>query len=182
MSIRSLSSTVLAALLLIVGCSTPPPQEDRRPLGNVTAEPRECGLISRDAIARTTGLKDFHTDGTTSVAHFAYCIVTRSPNTSEPAWMAIELRDPPAMPIQALEATRISDKGVSLPSDLGPGFSALIMDKEGAPVGAYALTWTSDGGKLLSVRIARGAPGRDKRADAIEFARQLRPMLLTTKS
>ncbi|MEV0353253.1 hypothetical protein AB0H88_46510 [Nonomuraea sp. NPDC050680] len=178
MSSRALLSASLAALLIMAGCSSPPPQQDRRPLGNITAEPRECGLISRDAIARATGLDDFYADGTTSISHFAYCQVTRSPDTSEPAWMLIELRDPMDTSIQSLEATKLSDKGVSLPTDLGPGFSAAIKDKEGTSVGAYALAWMPDGSKLLSVRIARGAPGRDIRADAIEFAKQLKPFLL----
>ncbi|MFI6176400.1 hypothetical protein ACIA8R_12785 [Nonomuraea sp. NPDC051191] len=151
-------------------------------MGNVTADPRECGLISRDAIARVTGLDDFYTDGTESASHFAYCQVTRSPGTSEPAWMLVELRKPMATSIENLEATKASDKGASLPNGMGPGFSALIRDKAGNPVGAYALAWVSDGSKLLSVRIARGAPGRDVRADAVEFARQLRPILLTATS
>ncbi|MEU7746730.1 hypothetical protein [Nonomuraea sp. NPDC049158] len=87
-----------------------------------------------------------------------------------------------ATSIQSLEATKASDKGVSLPNGLGPGFSALIKDEEGTPVGAYALAWVPDGSKLLSVKIARGAPGRDIRADAVEFAKQLKPFLLSSSS
>lgn len=176
---RLLTSIALAGLLIAAGCSSPPPPEDRRPLGNITAEPRECGLISHDVITRATGLSDFYADGTESAGNFTYCMIKRSPSASEPAWMLIELRDPSTDTIQGLEARRVSDKGTSLPKEMGPGFSAPITDKDGQSVGAYALAWTRDGGKLLSVRIARGAPGRDKRADAIEFARQLRPLLLS---
>ncbi|MEU0564759.1 hypothetical protein ABZ297_05065 [Nonomuraea sp. NPDC005983] len=41
------------------------------------------------------------------------------------------------------------------------------------------LAWHQDGSKMLSIRINQGAPGRDHQADAIEFARQLKPLLLT---
>ncbi|MGW4410923.1 hypothetical protein ACWEJ6_43290 [Nonomuraea sp. NPDC004702] len=180
MSDRALLTAVLATLLIAPACS--PPQQDRRPLGNVTAEPRECGFISRAAIARATGLDDFYTDGTESVSYFGYCQVTASTSVSDPVRMLIELHNPTPTPIQNLEYTKSIDEGISLPNDLGPGFSALIKDKEGAPVGAYVLAWTPDVIKLLSIRIERGAPGRDVRADAIEFARQLRPLLLTSTS
>ncbi|MGW4411909.1 hypothetical protein ACWEJ6_48410 [Nonomuraea sp. NPDC004702] len=148
----------------------------------MTAEPRECGLISRAAITRATGLTEFYASGTELVSHFAFCQVMRSTSVSEPMWMLIELRNPMATSVQSLEFTRASDKGVRLPNGQGPGFSALINDGEGNPVGAYVLAWTSDGIKLLSIRIERGAPGRDVRADVIEFARQLRPILLAPAS
>ncbi|MEU4232012.1 hypothetical protein AB0F17_47635 [Nonomuraea sp. NPDC026600] len=182
MSRRSFTVLFIAAVTIMTGCSSAPPSKDNRPLGNVTAKPQECGLIARDAIARAIGLKSFYADGTTSAAHFAYCIVTRSPNDSQAAWMLIEVKDPLPYSVQSLEARKASDKGVDLPNELRPGYSAPIRDQDGEPVGAYVSAWTNHDPKLLSIKIFRGAPGRDHQADAIEFARQLKPFLLTSSS
>lgn len=181
MKTRSMASLTLAAALLIVGCSSPPPPPpDRRPLGDIMAEPRECGVISHDVIALATGMSEFYADGTESVEHFAYCMISRSPSVSEPTRMLIERRAPSTSTLQGLEARRISDKGTALPPEIGPGFSAPIKGKDGESVGAYAIAWTPDGGKTLTVSIARGAPGRDHQADAVELVRQLRPVLLSS--
>ncbi|NRQ32959.1 hypothetical protein HII36_14070 [Nonomuraea sp. NN258] len=93
--------------------------------------------------------------------------------------MSIELYNPFDSTLESLEYTQEKDKGIDLPSGAGPGYSAPIKDADGNVVGAKALAWTQEGKKLLSIYIARGAPGRDHRADVIEFARQLRSLLLS---
>lgn len=175
-------STLLLAVALVVAtaCSSPPPPQDRRPLGTVTASPGECGLISNQAIARATGLDHFYASGTSSVSHFSYCNVSKSPDIKEPVRLSIELHDPMPFSLEGLERRRVADKGVPLPNGAGPGYSAIIRREDGEPSGAYVSAWTSDGTKMLSIRLYQGAPGRDHQADVIEFARQLRPLLLTS--
>ncbi|WP_433435080.1 hypothetical protein [Nonomuraea sp. CA-141351] len=94
------------------------------------------------------------------------------------AQLSIELHNPSAISLEELESTKEHDKGVDLPANLGPGFTAQIEGKNGRSTYAYA--WTGDARRRLSIWITPGAPGRDPRADAIEFVRQLKPLLLST--
>lgn len=175
-------SVLTAAILVAAACSSPPPPKDQRPLGTVTASLGECGLISKEAIARATGLDDFYASGTNSVSHFSYCVVSKSPDMKEPARLSIELHDPLQFSQEGLERRRVADKGVALPNGVGPGYSAVIKGEDGEALGAYVSAWTPDGAKMLSIRLYQGAPGRDHQADVIEFAKQLRPVLLTSAS
>lgn len=169
---------LVAALATATACSPPSPPVDRRPLGSVTAPPVECGLISSQAITRALGLDTFYASGSTSAANFSRCIVSRSPAIEDRARISVELHDPFASTLQSLEHTKDIEKGADLPSDVGPGYSAALKDKDGNTVGAKVLAWTQDGTKMLSIQIVQGAPDRDQQADAVEFARQLRPLLL----
>lgn len=178
---RTSSAPALLAVILVTAaaCSSPPPL-DRHPLGNVTAPPAECGLLSRQAIGRAIGLSDFYASGSTSANGFSHCVVSRSPSIKNQASMTVELHDPYPSTLQSLENGKARDRGAALPSGVGPGYSAPIKDTEGNVVGAKAFAWTQDATKVLAIQIVRGAPGRDHQADAIEFARQLRPLLLAS--
>lgn len=174
-------SSALLLIILVAGttaCSPSPQTQDKTPLGSVTASPGECGLLSSQAITRATGLTDFYASGTNSPTHFQYCVVSESVNAKAPKRLEIELHDDLAFSQEGLERRRVTDKGVTLPAGVGPGYSAAIKGKDGEPLGAYVSAWASHGTKLLSVTLYRGAPGRDHQADVIEFARQLRPLLL----
>ncbi|MFI6903921.1 hypothetical protein ACIBKY_21825 [Nonomuraea sp. NPDC050394] len=152
---------------------------DRNPLGNVTAPPLECGAVSRQAIGRAIGMDNFYASGSMSPARFSHCVVATSPGLSDKASMTIELHDPSPSTVESLEYTKTKDGGADLPVDTAPGYSATTRDTGGAVVGGKAMAWTQDGKKLLVIQIVRGAPGRDHRADAVEFIRGLRPLLLT---
>ncbi|MGW4411569.1 hypothetical protein ACWEJ6_46610 [Nonomuraea sp. NPDC004702] len=146
----------------------------------MTAAPLECGVVSNHAIARALGISSFRASGSTSVKNFSHCIISRFPATEKKARMSIELYDPFASTLDSLEYTKTQEDGTNLPAEIQPGFSSLMEDADGNVIGARALAWTSDGTKLLSVMIARGAPGRDHVADVIEFTRKLRPLLLSS--
>ncbi|WP_219500148.1 hypothetical protein [Nonomuraea ceibae] len=139
-------------------------------------------MLSADAIARVTGLSTFYASGTGAVENFSHCVVTKSAESSERVRLEIELDDPAVPSVQELENAKAADKGVSLPGELGPGYSAILKDADGRPSGAYVSAWTSDGTKTLSIRLYQGAPGRDHQADVVEFVRQLRPVLLDPKT
>jgi hypothetical protein len=170
----------LLVLVAVTACSPspPPPPVDQRPVGNVTTPPLECGVVSTQAIARVLGYSEFRASGSTSADDFSHCIINRLPEPYAKAPMSIELYNPFDSTVDSLEYTKAKEKGADLPNDAMPGYSAPIKDADGSIVGAKALAWTTDGTKLLSIYIARGAPGRDHRADVIEFARQLRLLLL----
>lgn len=174
------SSAILsAALVAVAACSSPPsPPTDRRPLGSVTTPPLECDFLSSEAISRAIGLDTFYASGTNSPKDSSRCIVTRSPSIRDKALLFIELHSPFTSTLESLENTKSADKGIDLPADSGPGYSAAIKDTDGNTIGAKAFAWTRNGSKMLEIEIIHGASGRDHRADAIEFARQLRPLLL----
>lgn len=174
--------TSLPAMLMVVtlassACSSPPPP-DTRPLGNVTAQPQECGLISRQAIARAIGLDGFLASGSRPGERFDRCIVSKPQSDDLGAELSISLDDPSALSLEELESTKQHDHGVDLPADLGPGYTAHYEGKKG--LSTYAYAWTPDTRRRLSIYITPGAQGRDHRADVIEFVRQLRPILLST--
>ncbi|MGN9786905.1 hypothetical protein ACTMTF_36165 [Nonomuraea sp. ZG12] len=145
----------------------------------MTAPPVECGLISSQAITRALGLEDFYASGSNSASDFSHCIIGRSPAIEDKARMSVELHDPFNSTLQSLQHTKASDMGIDLPSDIGPGYSASIKDGNGKTIGVKVLTWTQDGSKMLSIQIVQGAAGRDQQSDAVEFARQLKPLLFT---
>jgi hypothetical protein len=181
MRVSRVTVFLLAALISVAGCSSPPPV-DRRPLGSVTAPPLRCGLVSSDAIERAVGLSNPYTSGFLSSDHYSTCVISKSSKIEDKASMSIELQNPFASTLQSLELAKAQDRGSDLPSGLAPGYSAAIKDTGGNTVGAKAFAWTQDGTKVLAIQIVKGGPGRDHQADAIEFIRQLRPLLLTSTS
>ncbi|MGW4411775.1 hypothetical protein ACWEJ6_47685 [Nonomuraea sp. NPDC004702] len=178
MSART-SALLIVWMAGMTACSPSPLVQDRTPIGAVTASPRECGLLSDQAIKRATGLTHFYASGTNSSTRFQYCVVSESANAESPKWLEVTLDPYLAFSREGLERRRVIDKGVALPVGVGPGFSAAIKTKDGEPLGAFVSAWATQGTKLLSITLYRGAPGRDHQADVIEFARQLRPILLT---
>ncbi|MFI6739177.1 hypothetical protein ACIBI9_40175 [Nonomuraea sp. NPDC050451] len=146
----------------------------------MTTPPVECGLLSSQAIGRAIGFSNFYATGSTSANDFSHCVVSKSPSIRDKASMTVELHNPFPSTMQSLENGKVRDRGVALPNGIGPGYSASIVDTDGNIVGAKAFAWTQDGTKVLAIQIVKGAPGRDHQADAIEFARQLRPLLLTS--
>ncbi|MFI6500283.1 hypothetical protein [Nonomuraea typhae] len=171
-------ASLVASLVMTACTSSPPVPRDRTPLGSVVESPGECGVLSRTAISRATGLAEFSSSGTETLAHFAYCLIRNPADSGAPLRLAIELDDPMRSTVDGVERKKATDKGVSLPAEVGPGYSAIIRDQGGEPAGAYVTAWTPDGARLLSIELYRGAPGRDHRADVVEFAKQLRPVLL----
>ncbi|WP_327105153.1 hypothetical protein [Nonomuraea glycinis] len=89
----------------------------------------------------------------------------------------IEVFDPSPHDSADLENTKAATKGIDLPAELGPGFAARRMNGKDQTV-AFVYGWTPDYERLLTINIMEGAPGRDSLADATEFFRQLKPLLL----
>ncbi|MGR6914168.1 hypothetical protein ACU635_07945 [[Actinomadura] parvosata] len=143
----------------------------------MTAKPQECGLISRQAIARATGLDEFLATGSRPGERFDRCIVRKLQSADLGSELSISIDDPSALSLDELEGTKQHDQGIDLPAELGPGFTAQFEGKNG--LNTYAYAWTPDTSRRLSIWITPGGPGRDHRADAIEFVRQLKPILLT---
>ncbi|MBF8191195.1 hypothetical protein ITP53_36900 [Nonomuraea sp. K274] len=171
---------VLAVLALAAACSSPPvPSPDNRPLGNVTAAPRECDLISANAIKLATGLNDYTAFGTKMDMgqRFASCSVHEESDQESKAGLLIEVFDPSPNDAEDLEHTKVTTKGNNLPSDLGPGFVARRKNAQDETI-AFVYGWTPDYKRLLTINIIEHAPGRDSLADATEFFRQLKPLLL----
>lgn len=174
-------TALLLAVLTLAACESPAtPPQDTRPLGNVTAAPQKCGLISANAITLATGLKDYLAVGTKmDKGRFASCSVAENLTREGRLGLVIEVFDPSPHDAEDLENTRLSSKGTPLPGHLGPGFAAWRRNGQGRGV-AFVYGWTPDYKRLLTVNIMEGAPGRDSLADAVEFFRQLKPLLLTT--
>ncbi len=181
---RPFVTTLLAVALSVTASCTsspPPPPADRRPLGNVTAPPAEaeCGIFAHRAIARALGRDDFYASGSSSTANFSHCVISKSPAIEDKALLTVELHDPFPSTMDALQNSKVADKGTDLPADAGPGYSSPITDTDGNVIGAQARAWTQDATKVLDIKIVRGGPGRDHKADAVEFVRQLKPLLLS---
>lgn len=126
------------------------------------------------------GRDDFYASGSASISHYSHCVISKSPAFEDKALLAVELHNPFPSTMDALENSKIADKGTDLPADAGPGYSAPITDTDGNIIGAQARAWTQDATKVLDIKIVRGGPGRDHKADVVEFVRQLRPLLLTS--
>ncbi|MFB9472754.1 hypothetical protein ACFFR3_24920 [Nonomuraea salmonea] len=170
------------AVSLLVACSSPsstPP--DTRALGDVTAEPRECGLISSDAIKIATGLTEYSAYGTTidMGRRFGSCSVGGEAEGEQ--GLLIKMFEPSPISPEGLENTKRVNRGNDLPNGLGPGFVARRGNAQGRSI-AFVYGWTGDYEKLLTINIMEGVPGRDSAADAVEFFRQLRPVLLDERS
>lgn len=174
------SKVILPAALIVATACAPssPSTADRRPLGIVTEPPLECDFLASQALSRAIGLETFYASGTNSPKDSTRCIVSKSPSIRDKAFMLVELHSPFLSPLDSLQYSKAADKGTDLPASSGPGYSAAIKDVDGNSIGAKVFAWTHNGSKMLEIQIIRGAPGRDHRADAIEFARQLRPLLL----
>ncbi|MFI6923081.1 hypothetical protein ACIBIZ_24270 [Nonomuraea spiralis] len=170
---------IFVTLILVAGCSSAPPP-DTRSLGNITASPRECDLISANAIRIATGLNDYQAFGTKMDMgrRFGSCTVTEKSAGEHEHGLLIELFDPSRDDADDLENTKLSMNGDDLPGRLGPGFAARRKNAQGKSI-AFVYGWTSDYKRLLTVNIMEGAPGRDSLADAVEFFRQLKPLLLS---
>jgi hypothetical protein len=169
----------VAVLALAAACSSPPAlPPDTRPLGNVTAAPRECELISANTIKLATGFKDYTAVGTKmDKGRFASCSVAEDLTPKGKLGLVIEVFDPSPHDAEDLENTKVSTQGNDLPDELGPGFAARRKNPRGETI-AFVYGWTPDYKRLLTINIYRGAPRRDSLADATEFFRQLKPLLL----
>ncbi|MGW0805410.1 hypothetical protein [Nonomuraea sp. NPDC002799] len=171
---------LLVVLVLGTSCSAPPAAPlDTRALGNVTGAPRECDLISANAIKLATGLNDYTAHGTKMDMgqRFASCTVRESQTSGDGRGLLIELFDPSTNDPEDLENTKLSTKGNDLPDELGPGFAGRRKNAQDEAI-AFVYGWTPDYKRLLIVSLLEGAPGRDSLADATEFFRQLKPVLL----
>lgn len=168
------------ALALAVGCSSPAPlPPDNRPLGDVTAAPQECDLISANAIKIATGLNDYTAYGTKMDMgrRFASCSVHEVTEQEGRGGLLIEVFEPSTISPEGLENTKVTTQGKDLPDGLRPGFAARRKNAQDQSI-AYVYGWTPDYERLLTINIMEGAPGRDSLADATEFFRQLKPLLL----
>lgn len=179
---RKLSLVYVATLLsLTAACSSSSDTaSDTRPLGNVTASPRECDLISANAIQIATGFTDYRAIGTKmSGGQFASCSVIDGLSLEGELGLVIKVHEPSPVSPEGLENTKMATRGNDLPAGLGPGFASRRKDATGQVV-AFVYGWTPDYQRLLSIEVTKGAPGRDSVADAVEFFRQLKPLLLTS--
>ncbi|MEU4579768.1 hypothetical protein [Nonomuraea sp. NPDC023979] len=151
---------------------------DTRPLGDIAAAPQECELISANAIEIATGFKDFTAVRTKmDKGRFASCSVAEDLTPEGKLGLVIEVLDPSPHDAEALEHTKLTTKGNDLPDALGPGFAARRKNAQNETI-SFVYGWTPDYKRLLSVNIYTSAPGRDSLADATEFFRQLKPILL----
>ncbi|SEG27766.1 hypothetical protein SAMN05444920_102425 [Nonomuraea solani] len=177
---KNRSLLIMAVLTLTTACSSssaPPP--DDRPLGDVTAMPRECELISADAIKIATGLNDYSAHGTKidMGRRFGSCSVSAELDPESDQGLLIEVFEPSPISPEGLANTKVTTQGNDLPEGLGPGFAARRKNAQDQGL-AFVYGWTAGYERLLSINIMEGAPGRDSLADAIEFFRQLKPLLL----
>ncbi|MFG1975851.1 hypothetical protein ACGFJC_41530 [Nonomuraea fuscirosea] len=161
-------------------CSAPlvvPP--DTRPLGDVTAAPRECDLISANAIKIATGLNRYKASITKpdSSRHFTSCTVSDDGISEGERGLLIELLDPSENDAEDLENTRLATQAQQLPDGMGPGFAGRRKNAQNETV-AFVYGWTPDYHRLLIVSIMQSTQNRDSLADATEFFRQLKPVLL----
>ena len=179
MRIQPLTALAVLALGATCSCSSPPaPPPDSRPLGNATGAPQECDLISANAIKLATGFKDYIAVGTKmDRGRFASCSVAEDVTPEGKLGLVIEVFDPSPNEAEDLENTKLSNHGNDLPSQLGPGFVARRKNDKDQTI-AFVYGWTPDYKRLLTITIVENAPGRDSLADATEFFRQLKPLLL----
>ncbi|MEU8395603.1 hypothetical protein AB0C28_10475 [Nonomuraea sp. NPDC048892] len=169
----------LISLATAAACSSPPHSPpDTRPLADVTATPHECNLISSSAIKMATGFQSYlAVGGKRDKGRFASCSVTDSTNATGALGLTIEVFEPSPISPEGLQNTKAITKGSDLPVQLGPGFAAWRRGSHNRTI-ASVYGWTSDYKRLLTVNIYKGAVGRNALADATEFFRQLKPILL----
>ncbi|MEV0306915.1 hypothetical protein [Nonomuraea fuscirosea] len=174
------ASTFLAPIILAAAaCSSPPHSpQDTRPLADVTAAPHECDLISSNAIKVATGLQSYlAVGGKKGKGRFASCSVTDTTDSAGGLGLAIEVFEPSPISPDGLENTKVIAKGSDLSAELRPGFAAWRKGSHNRTI-ASVYGWTPDYKRLLTVNIYKGAKGRNALADATEFFRQLKPVLL----
>ncbi|MFC5825142.1 hypothetical protein [Nonomuraea insulae] len=178
---------LLLAAGLLTGCSSSPPRPsppapDTRPLGDVTAAPKECGLISRESAERATGLSDFTVEKYMSDdgKHLESCYFYRKPRNGSGYRLRVEIESTRPLPLSQIEKSKAFRKGVDLPADAGPGFTFTVVE-DGVDYGTAGWAWARDGSSMLMVSLSETPPNRNPQKDAIEFIRQLRPILLTPK-
>jgi hypothetical protein len=179
MKIEILGVASIAAFCLAVACSSSDAPTDTRKLGDVTAAPRECDLISATAIRLATGLRNYKAYGTKMDERFESCTVTEDLIPGGERGLSIELFSPSPHDRDDLENTRVTTRATDLSTELGPGFAARRKNEKDQSI-AFVYGWTPDYKRLLTINIMEGAPGRDALADATEFFRQLKPVLLTS--
>ncbi|MFC4009914.1 hypothetical protein ACFOY2_21975 [Nonomuraea purpurea] len=145
----------------------------------MTATPQECDLISASAIRIATGLDDYRASETKMDMgrRFASCSVREKGVTDSSLGLLIEVFDPSPNDAEDLKNTKLSTGGSDLPGALGPGFAARRKNDKDKTI-AFVYGWTPDYKRLLTINIIENAPGRDSLADATEFFRQLKPLLL----
>ncbi len=108
---------------------------------------------------------------------FESCTVSENSETEDELGLLIEVFEPSTISPEGLENTKVTTQGKDLPDALGPGFAARRKNAQDQSI-AYVYGWTPDYERLLTINIMEGAPGRDSLADATEFFRQLKPLLL----
>ncbi|MFC5829321.1 hypothetical protein [Nonomuraea insulae] len=91
--------------------------------------------------------------------------------------LLIEVFEPSPISPEGLENTKSTTQGYNLPYEFGPGFAARRKNAQDQSI-AFVYGWTPDYKRLLTINIIENAPGRDSLADATEFFRQLKPLLL----
>ncbi|GAA1681547.1 hypothetical protein GCM10009733_092810 [Nonomuraea maheshkhaliensis] len=110
--------------------------------------------------------------------HFESCTVSKGSGIKDEEGLLIEVFDPSPISPEGLEKTKTTTQGNDLPGALGPGFAARRKNAQDQVI-AFVYGWTPDYKRLLTINLVEGAPGRDSLADATEFFRQLKPLLLT---
>ncbi|MEU8357870.1 hypothetical protein AB0C27_17795 [Nonomuraea sp. NPDC048882] len=174
--------TIAIAILPGIGAACtafPDVPPDTRPLGNVTAAPQECGLISASAIKIATGLSRYKASSTRKdpSQRFTSCTISDDGTSAGERGLLIELLDPSENDAEDLENTRLTTQAKQLPDGVGPGFAGRRKNAQNETI-AFVYGWTPDYQRLLIVSILQGTQNRDSLADATQFFRQLKPVLL----
>ncbi|MGW2161640.1 hypothetical protein [Nonomuraea sp. NPDC001699] len=185
-STRSLLSptALLLAAGLLTACSAPPtsppsPAPDTRPLGDITAAPKICGLVSKQSIERATGLSDFTVQKYMSDdgKHLDSCYIYTKPRSGSGYRLRFEIDNTSPLPLKDIERIKASSDGVDLPSGSGPGYTFTLVES-GVKYETAGWAWARDGSSMLTVTLAETPSNRDPQKDAAEFIRQLRPIVL----
>ncbi|GAA1023334.1 hypothetical protein Aple_084340 [Acrocarpospora pleiomorpha] len=164
-------------VMLVAACTQ---QADNRPLGDVVVRGAGCELLAEQAVRLSTGVENLRFDG--QLVHgqpFPECEVhEKLDDVSEgDLLLAVDLQEPVTNTAEQQVSSRLKEGLPSIPADIGKGVSGSIRDShDDQVIGIFAQTFL--GTRLLTIEIYKEAPGRDRRADAIEFLRQLRPVLL----
>ncbi|MEV4391227.1 hypothetical protein [Nonomuraea sp. NPDC049607] len=136
-------------------------------------------MLSRQSVERATGLSDFTVEKHMSDDGklLRSCSFYAKPHTGNAYRLKIRIDDPSQLPLSRLGGSRASRNGVDLPADAGPGFTFTLVES-GEKYGTDGWAWSRNGSRMLSVSLSDTPPNRDAQKDAIEFIRQLRPIVL----
>ncbi|WP_214108319.1 hypothetical protein [Acrocarpospora catenulata] len=168
-------------VLLVAACSQQP---DNRPLGDVVLRGAGCELLAEQAVRLATGVENLRFNG--QLVHgrpFPKCeVYEKLGGVSEGDLLfAVDLQEPAMNTAEEEVSSRLKNGFPPIPADIGKGVSGSIRDSDDDQViGMFAQTYR--GTRLLTIEIYKEAPGRDRKADAIEFLRQLGPVLLAQTS